>query len=90
MRIRTAAILLAAAGLLAGCGGPSYDESVQQCTKALKARYLDDKTKPKACEPLKEDDYKLVVMSSVIDGLGWTDEDGRFDENKMLQSTPSP
>jgi hypothetical protein len=89
-RARTVTAILAATALLAGCGGPSYDESVQQCTKALKARHLDDKTKPKPCEPLKEDDYTLLIMSGVIDGLGWTDEDGRFDENKMLTSTPSP
>ena len=77
--------------LLAGCSSqPTYDESVQQCVKALKARHLDDKAKPKPCEPLKEDDYTLLVASQAMDGLGWTDKDGKFDRNKMLQSTPTP
>ncbi|MFE2324629.1 hypothetical protein ACFXD5_12040 [Streptomyces sp. NPDC059385] len=89
-RPRTAATLLLAAFLAAGCSSqPTYDESVQQCVKALKARHLDDKAKPKVCEPLKEDDYTLLVASQAMDGLGWTDKDGKFDRNKMLQS-PSP
>ncbi|MFF3620026.1 hypothetical protein [Streptomyces sp. NPDC002467] len=80
-----------AALLLASCSSqPTYDESVQQCVKALKARHLDDKTKPKPCEPLKEEDYTLLIMSKSMDDLGWTDKDGNFDRNKMLQSTPSP
>ncbi|MFD7554149.1 hypothetical protein ACFV9E_06365 [Streptomyces sp. NPDC059835] len=84
------AALAGAALLLTACSSaPTYDESVQQCVKALKARHLDDKTKPKPCEPLKEDDYTLLVASQAMDGLGWTDKDGNFDRNKMLQS-PSP
>ncbi|MFE2326104.1 hypothetical protein ACFXD5_19615 [Streptomyces sp. NPDC059385] len=90
---RNAAItaLAGAALLLAGCSSqPTYDESVQQCVKALKARHLDDKTKPKVCEPLKEDDYTLLVANQAMGDLGWTDKDGNFDRNKMLQSTPAP
>ncbi|TDU73493.1 hypothetical protein [Streptomyces sp. KS 21] len=84
MRTRTAAALLLATALLAGCSSqPSYDESVEQCVKALKARPEGDKSKPKPCEPLKEDDYNLVVMNKVMGDLGWTDKDGRFDKDKF-------
>lgn len=84
MRTRTTATLLLAAVLLAGCSGePSYDESVQACVKAIKARPAGDKSKPKPCEPLKEDDYTLVVMRGVMGDLGWTDENGRFDKEKF-------
>lgn len=85
-RVRAITLTLAATTLLAGCSSePSYDESVQQCAKALEARHLDDKTKPAACKPLKEDDYTLLVMSKAMDGLGWTDENGRFDKDKFYR-----
>ncbi|MFF3675877.1 hypothetical protein ACFYYS_18115 [Streptomyces sp. NPDC002120] len=84
MRTRTITVLLAATLLLAGCSGePSYDESVEQCVKAVKARPEGDKAKPKPCEPLKEDDYTLVVMNKVMGDLGWTDKNGRFDKEKL-------
>lgn len=90
-RTRTTATLLLAACLAAGCSSqPSYDESVQQCMKALKARTTSSPVRPKPCEPLKEDDYTLLVASKAMDDLGWTDKDGNFDKNKMLQSTPTP
>ncbi|MFC9821409.1 hypothetical protein ACFWG6_31015 [Streptomyces erythrochromogenes] len=90
---RTHAAVALAAGLLlaTGCNSqPTYDESVQACIKAIKARPADDKAKPKPCEPLKEDDYTILVGSKVIDDLGWIDENGNVDVNKMLRSTPSP
>jgi hypothetical protein len=37
---------------------------------------------------VKKDDYDTLVFGSAIDGLGWTDKDGNFDVNKMLESTP--
>lgn len=90
-RSRTTATLLLAAAFLAGCSSePTYNESVQQCVAALKARHLDDKAKPKPCERLKEDDYTLLVANKAMEDLGWTDKNGNFDENKMLQSTPRP
>ncbi|MFI8448216.1 hypothetical protein [Streptomyces erythrochromogenes] len=87
---RTAAALTTLLLLTACSSQPTYDESVQACAKAIKARPAGDKTKPKPCEPLKDDDYTLIVTSKAIDDLGWTDENGDFDENKMIQSTPSP
>jgi hypothetical protein len=53
---------------------------------------LDKKTKevgkgrPEACEPLSEDDYTALLAAKAIGGLGWTDEDGRFDKLKMVES----
>ena len=53
---------------------------------------LDKKTKeggkgrPKGCGSLSEDDYTKLLTAKAIDGLGWTDEDGRFDKLKMVES----
>jgi hypothetical protein len=88
MRTRaTAATLpLTVSLLLTGCG-TSYEESVQQCTQALKDRPEGEKGKPEACEPLTDDDYDALFFNEVIDDLGWTDENGDFDKNKMLEGT---
>lgn len=39
---------------------------------------------------MKKGDYDALVLSSVIDGFGWTDKDGNFDENKMLDDATQP
>lgn len=44
------------------------------------------KSRPKACEPLSEDDYTALLTAKTINGLGWTDEDGQFNKLKMVQS----
>lgn len=43
------------------------------------------KDRPEACESLSEDDYTALRTAKVIDGLGWTDEDGKFDKLKMVE-----
>ncbi|MFD8545694.1 hypothetical protein [Streptomyces sp. NPDC059649] len=84
MRIRTAAVgIVLLAGLAAGCG-QSYDEMANDCLAALKARPDGDTSKPSECADIKKDDYTVLVGSLALDDLGWTDENGRFDENKML------
>lgn len=86
MRIRTfiaTAVLLAGLAGVTGCS-QSYEEQAEACLTALKARADGDKAKPADCEGLKRKDYTALVMSVAIDDLGWTDEDGKFDENKML------
>ncbi|MGA4875788.1 hypothetical protein [Streptomyces lydicamycinicus] len=84
MRIRAAAVGVALlAGLAAGCS-QSYEEMANDCLAALKARPDGDKVKPSECEGLKRDDYTALVASVAIDDLGWTGEDGKFDERKML------
>lgn len=77
--------------LVTGCGGPSYDEQVLSCQEALAAHDFDadpleEGERLPACSGLKKDDYNALVMSRVIDDLGWTDDEGNFDENKMLDS----
>ena len=42
--------------------------------------------RPEACESLSGDDYTTIHTAKVIDGLGWTDEDGKFDKLKMVES----
>ena len=82
----TAAILLAC--LLAGSATAcvkSYDEIVTDCYTALKERPEDDPSKPDACEGIKDKDYEELVLSEAIEDLGWTDDEGNFDENKMLE-----
>ncbi|MEU8998847.1 hypothetical protein AB0C95_29160 [Streptomyces caniferus] len=88
MRIRTtvtaAAVLVGLAGVT-GCG-QSYEELTEGCLTALKARADGDKSKPAECEGVERKDYTALVTSVAIDDLGWTDEDGKFDKNKMLDS----
>ena len=82
-------ILLAACLLaVAGCSsGPSYEETVKKCTAALAAQYkADGKGKPSECDGVKKDDYDALVLDAAMGDLGWTDENGDFDENKMLDS----
>lgn len=89
MRTRTALPAAIAAGLLltlTSCG-QSYEETVAHCAQALKDRPEGDKGKPEECEEVKEDDYTAMVANQAIDDLGWTDEDGNFDKNKMLEDT---
>ncbi|MGW1669017.1 hypothetical protein [Streptomyces sp. NPDC002324] len=81
----TASVLLLAGGAV-GCS-KSYDEIGEDCVAALKDRADGDKEKPEACEGLKEDDYQALLMSQTIDDLGWTDDEGNFDKNKMLEDT---
>ncbi|MEV1063396.1 hypothetical protein [Streptomyces sp. NPDC050263] len=67
---------------------PSYDDTVSSCRKALAEQYKNDgKGKPKACDGVKEDDYDALVLDASLNDLGWTDSDGNFDENKMLEDT---
>ncbi len=84
------AVALAIGGTVYWLSRPSYDEIVKGCQKALAAQSkAGGKGKPSACNDVKKDDYDTLVLSSVIDGLGWTDKDGNFDENKMLDdATP--
>lgn len=82
----TAAILLTcllATGAVA-CA-KSYDEIVTDCATALKERPEGDKSKPDACKDVKEDDYIDLLVSQNINDLGWTDDEGNFDKNKMLE-----
>lgn len=95
MKHRTIAILTAAAvavagaitGLVVWLSQPSYDEIADNCVAALKERTEGDKGKPDACDGLKEDDYDALVLSHVLGDLGWTDDEGNFDKNKMLEDT---
>jgi hypothetical protein len=92
MRRTTAALLtvLLATGAAACSSKPSYDDVVKGCQKALADQAkAGGKGKPSACGGVKKDDYDALVMSNAIDGLGWTDKDGNFDENKMLNDATS-
>lgn len=97
MRRRTIWIILSAAvtvlviaGTVVWLNAESYDETVAKCQKALVAQYkADGHGKPDACKDVKQDDYDALAVSAAIDGLGWTDENGDFDENKMIDSATS-
>ncbi|GGX99251.1 hypothetical protein [Streptomyces fructofermentans] len=67
---------------------PTYDEIATNCASALEDRPKGDKQKPPECDGLKKDDYDALLMSQVLDDLGWTDDEGRFDKNKMLENSP--
>lgn len=88
-RTTTATIALVGSCLaLAGCSsGPSYNETVKQCSAALEAQYkAGGKGKPADCKGVKPDDYDALLANAVMGHLGWTDSNGDFDENKMLDS----
>jgi hypothetical protein len=94
---RTAWIIAAiAAGALAIGGGvywlsqPSYNDIVKGCQQALTAQYkAGGKGKPDACNDVKADDYDALVLNAAMGNLGWLDDNGNFDKNKMLDdATP--
>lgn len=87
MRTRTAAAAGAVLLLtLTGCS-ESYDDITSRCIKTLRERPEGETGKPKECEKVKEDDYTAIVGGIAIERLGWTDENGDFDENKMIEDT---
>ncbi|MEV8353206.1 hypothetical protein ACFVTT_33935 [Streptomyces niveus] len=90
IRAVIAALLLAGAAV--GCSsGPSYEEVTKRCADALKAQYAaDGEGKPDECKDVKKDDYAALVASAAAEDLGWLDEDGEFDENKMLDDVTEP
>ena len=90
---RTKGIIIGAATIAAASIGgiafwlaqPSYDDIVKDCMRAVEERADGDKSKPAACDELKEKDYDAVILNHVIDDLGWTDDEGNFDKNKMIE-----
>lgn len=95
MRRTTALISAAAVAVAGGITGtviwlsqPSYDDIVMDCQKALKEQYeRDGRGKPSACKDVEEGDYTYLVANAAMDDLGWTDDEGNFDKNKMLEDT---
>ncbi|MFB6772413.1 hypothetical protein [Streptomyces sp. NPDC056337] len=95
MKRRTIAVIVAAAVVVAGAvtglvlwlSQPSYDEIADNCLTALKERPEGVKAKPEACDGLTKEDYDALALSQVLGDLGWTDEEGRFDKNRMLEDT---
>ncbi|MCY0944278.1 hypothetical protein [Streptomyces antarcticus] len=60
--------------------------TVKSCRKVLVERPEGETGKPAACKDVKEGDYGTIVMSATVERLGWSDENGRFDEQKMRES----
>ncbi|MEU4142310.1 hypothetical protein [Streptomyces parvulus] len=94
MKRRTIAIVAAAlvvagavAGLVLWLSQPSYDEIADTCLTALKERPEGVKAKPEACDGLTKEDYDALALSQVLGDLGWADDEGRFDKNRMLEGT---
>ncbi|MEU7962379.1 hypothetical protein AB0D09_02750 [Streptomyces sp. NPDC049097] len=95
MRRTTALISAAVVAVAGGITGtviwlsqPSYDDIVKDCAHALVAQSkAGGSGKPDACRDVKEDDYAALSMSQAINDLGWTDENGDFDENRMIEDT---
>ncbi|MGW0626448.1 hypothetical protein [Streptomyces sp. NPDC002758] len=84
------AAALIAIGVVSCSNEKSQDEIAKDCVAALKVRADGDKKKPKDCEGLSEDDYQTLLMSHVLtDDLGWVDEDGNVDREKMLDDATS-
>ncbi|APY88184.1 hypothetical protein DCW30_05805 [Streptomyces alfalfae] len=69
---------------LAGMVRAGHASLAKDAADAVEKKSKKGQSRPEACEPLAEDDYKALLMAKAIDGLGWTDKDGKFDKNKML------
>ncbi|MGW5737000.1 MULTISPECIES: hypothetical protein [Streptomyces] len=68
---------------------PTYAEKLKRCEKAVAAYDFEANPVPEGdtipgCEDVDRDDYLALAMNKTMDDLGWLDEDGRFDKNKML------
>lgn len=64
-----------------------YQGPAKEAADALEKKTTEGgKSRPEACEPLSEDDYNALLMAKAINGLGWTDKDGRFNKLKMVDS----
>ncbi|MYR45073.1 hypothetical protein [Streptomyces sp. SID5910] len=72
-------------GLFVWLSQPSYDDIVKDCATALDKRADGSNTVPNACEDVKEEDYDTLRMAEIIDDLGWVDDEGNVDKNKMLE-----
>ncbi|MEV4865624.1 hypothetical protein [Streptomyces ossamyceticus] len=71
---------------LAGMVRSGYEGPAKDAADALEEKTKEGgKNRPEACEPLSDDDYTVLLMAKAIDGLGWTDEDGKFDKLKMVE-----
>uniref|UniRef100_A0AAU2K2G0 Lipoprotein n=1 Tax=Streptomyces sp. NBC_00049 TaxID=2903617 RepID=A0AAU2K2G0_9ACTN len=84
-RTLTAAAITTTLVLAASGCGQSYDDIVRKCHKILVERPEGETGKPAACSDVKEEDYTVISASAAMERLGWTDKNGRFDEQKMLQ-----
>jgi hypothetical protein len=87
--ITAAAVTVVAliAGLAYWITQPSYDDVVKDCKTALAKQYTrDGKGRPADCKDVHDDDYDALVLDASLNHLGWTDDDGNFDKNKMLDS----
>lgn len=83
---RATAATITALLLATGCG-QSYDDIVKSCHKALVERPASETGKPAACKDVKEEDYTVIAASAAIERLGWTDANGKFSQEKMLQDS---
>lgn len=67
---------------------PSYGTIAKDCASALAKHLPESKAeKPTECDGLKDDDYLALFMNQTMDNEGWLDENGNFDQRKMLEST---
>lgn len=71
---------------LAGMVRSGYQAAAKEASDSLEKKTAEGgDSRPEACESLSEDDYTVLLMAKSIGGLGWTDEDGRFDKLKMAE-----
>lgn len=63
-----------------------YETVANDAFETLEGQMQQGKSsRPEACDGLSEDDYTSLLTAKAIDGLGWTDEDGKFDKLKMAK-----
>lgn len=91
-RAAGAALAIATAGLLllAGCSSESYNTKTDHCAAAIKDRPAGDKSKPKACDGIKQDDYDTLNVAAGLTKNGIVDSDGNVDLDKLLSPADTP
>ena len=63
-----------------------FESAAARSHDRLERKFKEIGSRPESCKPLSEDDYTVLAMAKGINGLGWTNEDGEFDKNKMAES----
>ncbi|MEV8595218.1 hypothetical protein [Streptomyces sp. NPDC052012] len=64
---------------------PTYDDVVEDCIAAIEERPKGDRSKPEACDGVKEDDYSLIDFHEHLDDQGVWNEDGSVNLENLLE-----
>lgn len=99
MHFKRSHIIIAALVIAAGVAvaawwivRPTYADELKRCEKAVAAYDFDANPVAEGdtipgCEDVDRDDYSALAMHKAMGDLGWLDDEGKFDKNKMLEDS---